>query len=387
MHPIVEMTVDGQPVAGAFYERLVSLTVTDKEGVSSDTFSAELNDGPPDFLALPRTGASVEIRLGYRETGVSSVGTFTVDKVDAKCLPYGLTISGKAADLRNSKLKETQERHWDNKTLGDIVKEIAGDVGLSAVVDSEVGSHFYEWIAQQDEPPIQFLERMASRHDALFSIKNGKLIFAKKHAGKSASGASTGAVVVTPDRIIQGTCQFEAADRSKYKKVVAYYHDREKGERVEVEADADSEGEAVLRLTDPLTDEAEAKKAAESKANDLERGKGSASVTVVGDTGIIAGAPLLFEGVRPGLDGVPYVIDSVEHSYSKTTGFTTHISAKLYDGKSASKGKNKGSASDPASGDASGANADKKAPDAPAGTPATPKEWIGNRRTWMIDHS
>src|SRR5690606_28134074 len=122
MHPIIEMTVDGQPVAGAFYERLVSLTVTDKEGVSSDTFSAELNDGPPNFLALPRTGAIVEIRLGYREAGVSSVGTFTVDKVEAKCLPYGVTISGKAADLRNSKLKETQERHWDNKTLGDIVK-------------------------------------------------------------------------------------------------------------------------------------------------------------------------------------------------------------------------------------------------------------------------
>src|SRR5690606_24956089 len=104
-HPIVELTVDGQPVAGAFYERLVSLTVTDKEGVSSDTFSAELNDGPPDFLRLPRTGAIVDIRLGYRETGVASVGTFTVDKVEAKCLPYSLSISGKAADLRKGKLK------------------------------------------------------------------------------------------------------------------------------------------------------------------------------------------------------------------------------------------------------------------------------------------
>src|SRR5690606_26858636 len=98
MHPIVEVTVDGQPVAGAFYERLVSLSVTDKEGVSSDTFSASLNDGPPDFLALPRTGAIVDVRLGYRGSGVASVGRFTVDKVDAKCLPYSLEISGKAAD-------------------------------------------------------------------------------------------------------------------------------------------------------------------------------------------------------------------------------------------------------------------------------------------------
>lgn len=188
---------------------------------------------------------------------------------------------------------------------------------------------------------------------------------------------------VTPDRILQGTCQFEANDRSKFKKVVAYYHDRDKAERVEIEADADGEGEAVYRITEPFADAAEADKAAQSKAKDLERGKGSASVTVVGDTSVIAGAPLLFQGVRPGLDGVPYIIDTVTHEFSKS-GFTTKIDAKLYDGKSAGKGKGKGAAD---AGDAGADGGDKTAKDAPAGTPKTPKEWIGNRRTWMIDHS
>lgn len=372
MHPIVEMTVDGQPVAGAFYERLVSLTVTDKEGVSSDTFSAELNDGPPDFLALPRTGAVVDIRLGYRETGVASVGTFTVDKVEAKCLPYGLSISGKAADLRKGKLKENQERHWDKKKVKDIVSEIAGDAGLSPVVDSEIGDHEYQWIAQMDESPIHFLERMARRHNALFSIKNGKLIFAKKGSGQSASGASTGSVFVTPQRILQGTCQFEANDRTKYKKVVAYYQDRNKAERVEIEADADGEGDSVFRMTEPFADAAEADKAAQSKAKDLERGKGSASVTVVGDTSVIAGAPLIFQGVRPGVDGVPYIIDTVTHEFSKS-GFTTKIDAKLYDGKSAGKGKGK------SAGAGDTAQPGKVAADAPAGTPATPPQFSSPR--------
>lgn len=57
----------------------------------------------------------------------------------------------------------------------------------------------------------------------------------------------------------------------------------------------------------------------------------------MGDTSIIAGAPLLFDRVRPGLDGVPYVIDTVEHSYSKSSGFLTKIDAKLYGGKSAGR--------------------------------------------------
>ena len=47
MNPKVEITVDGNPVAGGFYERLVSISVTDKEGLASDTFQMELNDGPP----------------------------------------------------------------------------------------------------------------------------------------------------------------------------------------------------------------------------------------------------------------------------------------------------------------------------------------------------
>ncbi|OJU92288.1 MAG: hypothetical protein BGO06_15540 [Shinella sp. 65-6] len=64
MRPRIEITIDGQPVAGAFYERLISVSVTDKEGVKADTFDMELNDGPPQFLAIPRKGAIVDIRIG-----------------------------------------------------------------------------------------------------------------------------------------------------------------------------------------------------------------------------------------------------------------------------------------------------------------------------------
>lgn len=363
MHPIVEMTVDGNPVAGAFYERLISLTVTDKEGVSSDTFSASLNDGPPYFLRLPRTGAIVDIRLGYRETGVSSVGTFTVDQINVGCLPYKVSISGKAADVRSPKLKERHERHWDNKTVKDIVSEIAGEAGLSAMVDDEVGSHEYQWFAQQDESNMAFIERLARDHDALFSVKQGRLVFAKRGSGSSAGGTFLGSVIVTPARIIAGSCSFEVSDDDRFKSVVAYYQDRDKAERVEVKTDADPEGEGVFRITEPFSNPADADKAAKSKANALQRGRGSASVTVVGDTSIVAGAPLLFSGVRPGLDDAPYIIDTATHNYSKDGGFTTQISAKQYDGKSA-KG---------------GGKTAKKAPDSAPSVPATPGQFIIER--------
>lgn len=376
--PQIEITIDGKAVAGGFYERLVSMTVTDNDGAEADTFDMELNDGPPQMLAIPRKGAIVDIRVGYGS--MRSLGKFTVDKVSCKCLPYSMSISGKSADLRAGKLKERQERSWEGKKVKEIVEEVAGESGLSASVDSDIGEYVYEWFAQQDESNINFLRRLAERHNALFAIKQGSLLFSAKGSGNAASGAFVGSVVVSPANIIQGTCTFEANDRTKYSKVVAYYQDKDKAQRVEIEADSDEEGDSVYRIPEPFSSVEEADKAAQSKAKDLKRGEGSASVTVVGDTAIVAGAPLLFYGVRPGLDGVPYVINTATHTYSKGDGYRTAISAKLYDGKSGGAKKSGGADDTPAND-----NDSTPAKDAPAGTPPTPNLWNQTRRYGSTD--
>jgi uncharacterized protein len=334
MHPLVQMMIDGQPVAGAFYERLISLSVVDKEGIESDTFDASLNDGPPDFLALPRKGAIAVIMLGYRETGLRQVGRFTVDTVKAKCLPYGLSISGKAADLRKGKLKTRTERHWDKKSLEEIVKDVAGDVGLKAKVSGSIASHRYEWMGQQDETPTHFLERLARRHNALLTVKDGNLIFAERGSGQASSGAALAPVIITPSLVIDGTLDFEFNDRQAYGKVVSYYQDKKQAKRIEVEAAGEASNDSVYRIPEPFADAAEADKAAQAKAKQLKRGEGSFSVDVLGDTSLQAGAPLICQGIRPGLDGVTWLIESVTHAYSKRSGFRSKISAKISDGKS-----------------------------------------------------
>lgn len=383
MRPIVEIAIDGQPVAGAFYERLISLTVSDKEGLSSDTFDMELNDGPPEFLAIPRTGAIVDIRLGYG--AAQSVGLYVVDKVSCKCLPFSMSISGKARDMSSSKIKERKDRHWDNKSVKDIVSDIASDAGLSASVDPEIGAHQYEWFGQQDESAIHVLRRLSHRHNGLFKVKDGRLIFSARGSGNSAGGAFMGSCIVTPSMIVQGSCSFEANDRTKYSKVVAYHQDKDKAERVEISAEGNPDGEAEYRIPEPFSSVEEADKAAQAKAKDLKRGEGSASVTVIGDPGITAGAPLLFSGVRPGLDGVPYIIDTATHTYSKGDGYKTQISAKLYDGSSGSSSSSSTSSDGGDDSSNSTTSDDKVAADAPAGTPKTPSIWAGSNRLGSTD--
>lgn len=325
--PDAEISVNGKPVASIFNERLISVTIVDKEGATSDTISLELVDSNP-FAEIPRKGDLIEAKLGYAETGLSDFGKFTADDPEIRCLPYGLTVNGKAADMRET-LKQHKSRHWDEKTVKDVVTAIAGEHSLTPQIDSDVGQHKYGWIGQEDESDLHFLERLADRHGALFSIKSGNLIFAAKGSGKSPSGQVLTQVVATPANIVVGSCRVKFGDRSKVKKVKGRVQDRDKAKLIEIEVESDSEGSAIHTLPSPYADEAEARQAATAKAKELKRQTITTSVTLYGDPAIRAGALFFYDGVRPEIDEIDFIIESASHKLTKS-GYTVDVEAKLY---------------------------------------------------------
>ena len=326
MTPVAEISVNGKPVASIFNERLISVSIVDKQGVTSDTICCELDDGPP-FAKIPRQGDRIEASIGYAETGVVYFGQYTADDPELRCLPYGMTVNGKGANVRD-RAKQHKSRHWDNRTVKDIVSEIAGDLGLSPMIDSEAGAHEYEWFGQQDESDLHVVERLARRHDALFSIKAGRLIFARKGSGRSSGGAALSPVVATRANIVEGTCRVTFAHRNSFRKVRCRVQDRGQARLVEVEEDSDGEGTADYTMPEPFADAAEARKAASARARQLKRDTVRTSVTLYGDPAIRAGAPFHYDGVRPELDGMEFIIESATHRISKS-GYTTDIEAKL----------------------------------------------------------
>ncbi|HEV2504386.1 MAG TPA: contractile injection system protein, VgrG/Pvc8 family [Mesorhizobium sp.] len=361
--PRAEIKVNGKAVASIFNERLISVTIVDKEGVTSDTISCELNDSNP-FADIPKKGDKLSVSLGYLETGMADFGTYTIDDPEVRCLPYAMTINGKGANVRD-KAKQHRSRHWDKKTVKEIVTQIAGENGLSPMIDDEVGSHKYEWFGQQDESDLHVVERLARRHDALFSIKDGKLIFAAKGSGKSASGKDLTAVVASRANIVEGTCRVNFAHRNKFKKVKGRIQDRNKAKLVEFEVESDDEGTADYTLPEPFADEGEAKKAAKSKAKHLKAETIRTSVMVFGDPSIRAGAPFRYDNVRPGVDELEFIIETATHRLSKA-GYVTEIEAKLKPVKSAKKNADTGSSSSSSNAaGASGLDTAIKPPSAP----------------------
>lgn len=324
--PVAEIKVNGQAVASIFNERLISVTITDKEGVTSDTISCELNDGHP-FAAIPKKGDIITASLGYLETGIAYFGSFTADDPEVRCLPYGMSVNGKGANVRDQ-AKQHRSRHWDQKSVKDIVSEIAGENGLSPIIDGEIGAHVYEWFGQQDESDLHVVERLARRHGALFSVKDGKLIFSKKGSGKSAGGSDLTPIVATKANIIEGTCRTTFAHRNKYKNVKARHQDRAQAKPVEVEEDSDDEGTATYTLPEPYADEAEAKTAAKAKAKDLKSETIRTSVDLFGDPSVRAGAPFSYSDVRPELDPLEFIIETATHRLTKG-GYIVSVEAKL----------------------------------------------------------
>lgn len=335
MHPYVKLTVDGQPVAGAFFDRLVSMEITDADGAKSDTFRAELDDGPPTFLKLPRKGAVIIPTIGYKDVSGSerTFGPFIADDVSGRCLPYSLSISGKAADLKAGAQKTRSERHWDNKTIREIADDVAKAAGLEARVSDRIGAFVYPWIAQLNEGPLHFMERLARRHDGLFSIKGGKMIIADRGTGTAVSGASLGELVIRPEMINRNSFSFQDASRGSYAKVSAYYQDDDKAKRTEVEIDADASATGTYRIPEPFGSLEEADEAASAKAASLKSGDSQVSFSMVGDTSLRAGMTFRLDGVRNELDGRSYTITQVGHSFSKS-GYTCKIEGKI--GKAAS---------------------------------------------------
>lgn len=329
MRPIIRITIDRQPISAPLSSRLISVTVTDKEGTRADTIDLEIDAGGP-LAAIPRKKALIKCWMGYEGSGVAYMGAFSADEPTLHFLPYRITVQGKSADVR-SQLKEHREKHWDGQTFGGVVGELAGDAGLSAQVAPRIAQFKGRdgYFAIEGESPLHYVERMSRRLGGIFSIKDGKLIIADKNAGQTPGGGVIGTLVVTPPMVIKGTGSVTFSSREQFKKVRAGYHDTGEAKRQWEEADGDPEAEAGTHtIRHQFANKDEAKAAADAKAKDLKREAKTTSVTIEGNTGARGGAPMVYAGIHPGVDGQSFIIETATHHFTKGGGYTTQISAK-----------------------------------------------------------
>jgi phage protein D len=318
------VTVAGTNITSTLMPVLISLTVSDKVGTHSDTASLEIDD-TDGRIVLPRIGAPVIVALGWEGEGVRVVFTGTVDEVRSSGSRGGgrtLSITAKGMDT-TGKPKEGQQRHFDDSTVEDILKEAGKTASITQVeVDPSLASISRKYFEMRDESFIHMGERLAREIGGNFRVQGAKAVMSKR------GGTYTSAVVAAWGRNLHGWDISPSLGRAQYSKVRARWYDAQKAGWQETEEGTSLSVDARHdhRYVKPDKDEATQQTASDRATSERDAGEGS--VTIEGDTAAIPDGLCIVTGARPGIDG-PYRIESVTHSYSRGGGFITALDLKV----------------------------------------------------------
>lgn len=320
MKPIFEIIANEQNISDAIADRLISMTITDEAGLVADAVEVTLDDR--DFaVALPPTGATLDVSLGYDLTGLWSMGKYSVDEVEASGPPNQVSFRGKSADMSAS-MKSQRKQSWSKTTLGKVLSEIAGRNNLKEAFGEEYKSVVIDHLDQSYESDLNLLTRLADEHGALTKPSGGYLVFVKRGSSVNAKGEELAVVDIDVVKDSITRWSYSEAEREYYPSVRAFWNDK-KNPKAQNHYTA-GEGEPMMLMKKPFKDKAKASAAAEAELVRLRLGKYAMSIDCMGNPLLQAESTINLTGVKPECCG-EWVVQSVAHVLSGT--YTNSLAA------------------------------------------------------------
>ena len=326
MTPAFQLYVEGGDVTDRVRRHLVEVRVTSTSDAASDSLQLTLSDAPG-VLARPAAEREVRISLGYRETGLTPLGTYYHSETDVDLVPRRLVLRATAADFRRrSTLKAPRSRTWQATTLGQVVAAIAAAHGYTARVAPPLAGVAFEHIDQTAESDLHLLRRLARPHDATVKAAGGDLVMMPRGAARSAgSDTALPTWTVSPEGGTVLTGRVSWRGRPKYDSVVASYHDVRAGALIHVTAGS---GAPAFVIREPRADRVQAEADAAARLARLQRRTATLEMSVVGDPALAAEGRIVTSGWGDGTDGT-WSISRVVHILTARGAFQSQVSAEL----------------------------------------------------------
>ena len=339
---VYTVIVGGLDISSRLLPLLTSLRISDREGTHSDTCELRIDDEDGRVI-MPREGDPIIVSLGWEGEGMGVVFIGTVDEVQSsgsRGAGRELRVSAKGVDTKG-KAKEAQQRHFDNKTLQQVLNDAGQHAGISVRVDPSLGSLKRDWWGMNDESFLHFGERLAREHGGLFKVRGNQAILTAKGGGSVSGGGMGGVTAAWGDNLLSWDIS-PRMNRPRHKTTRARWYDKKKAKWEEVDVQVPDQG-AIATLHDRYsrTDQDESKNSATNHAKDAEREKGGGSVTIDGTAAAQPGGTCAVVGARPGIDG-PYRINGVDHDYNRGGGWTTKLDLKQPQGGTGSDSRSAG---------------------------------------------
>jgi phage protein D len=312
--PAFRILADGADVTQAIADRLLSMRISDQAGQQSDSLEIALDDRGS-LLPVPRSGAWLRVWLGYSSGGKLPVymGSFAVDEVDLSMGPRSMVIKATAAQTAPELVKEQKTESWHKTTLGEVVEKIAKRNGLTLVIKGGLGSVPIKHEDQTNESDQSFLTRLAEKYKATIKPADGKLVVTPR-----SQGAGTFAIKV--DEVTDWRATLK--NRGAYGQVKTKWLDR-KTNTEKVETFGEKGPLPAYEDKQLFRDQAEAKKAAESRLQSLKSGEVRISLRMPGRPELNADGQVTLQGFREYVDGA-WVIKQITHELAGG-GYTTSV--------------------------------------------------------------
>ena len=324
--PIFSIEANNQDISKKLMERVVSVRVSQKMVLVSDSCMLVVDDDPDNRIQLPGADDKVRIFLGYakednEEEKLVDLGEYNVGEFALNGPRDLLTLYGDKL-LWTKSLKAPVKFSWLSTPqtpllLKDLFSKVAGNHGLTAKISPELGDIILPQI-EQSESDIQLLTRLASYYDAVCKLVEEVLIFMPRGTGKTLSGQSQKAVELN----IQDLLAWRTLDSQYpgYQSCRAWYHDFISASRTLVEVGS---GKPCFDLSYTYADENTAKWAAQTRLNHAKRVAKTIELEVIGEPGLKAGGVVNISEVREGIDGSWFMAE-VDHLIDKK-GFTSKV--------------------------------------------------------------
>lgn len=347
-----QIMFEGADITQSIMPYLLSLTYTDSEEDESDSLQIKLQDRGNLWLehwmerAVLATAASrfamraFIIQSGGGGTAVvmsadapvfgSAAGTaiggalptgkFELDSVEASGPPYTVSIKGSSLPYGSPVRQTKKTKAWQNYKLSGIAKEIAGNAGMKCLYESEKDPT-YKRKEQTKKSDIEFLSELC--HDAGISLKcsDGQIILFDQAKYEALPPVMA---------IVRGGGTYESyslstgAAGTQFGSCRVSYTDPATGKKFQGIAKAegeDGESEQRLEITARVESDAEAKELAEMNLRLHNKFNRTASFTLPGNTGLVAGVNVLLIGFG-GWSG-KYMIKQAVHTLAGN--YTTRI--------------------------------------------------------------
>lgn len=304
---------NGKDITKRLDPDLSELTLTEKSGKEADELSITIVD-PNIQFKLPKKGDEITVALGWEkgsdiEIGLIEKGKFIVSDFQVSGHPDVLTINAKSADFTKTHHNRKPQKHI-GKTLGQITRDVARALGLGAKIALELENIQIPAVLKTAKSDLALLKELGELFDAIATIKNKTLIFAKKGAKTTPGGRQFPTFEIT--RHFAPKFQYSEEAKTETDGVTAKYHDRKEAKTKKVTS-GKSGGKTLRKVYASESEAAAAAKTHHAKSNratkklELDLSLGRADISPP--------AKIKVSNYRPEIDAINWHVTTATHTF------------------------------------------------------------------------